>query len=543
MFAGGRCSWRGLALLGIVGAAALGGCIVDPNGPKRGEGAGGELPTGTEPTSLLPAGVRRLTNGEYDGTVRALTGTAITPSDGFAPDARQQGYTVNQAQIVDGVYAKQLLASATKVAAEVRARVDELAPCADPEGMAEACARDFIAAFAGQAYRRPLEPAEVDALMAVYGVGAKGAGYAEGVEQVARAVLQSAGLLYATSLGEPGASGETFALTGHELAAALALTLTGAPPDAELLAASASLADPEAREAQARRLLATDGGRASVVRVVREWLAIDRITATAKDTTVYPEFADLRAAMHDETQGFVEEALDTAPTVATLLGAPWTVADADLAALYGADGDGKVDTEGRRGLLNQGAFLAVHAHASESAPVLRGVAVLRRVACVAIPSPTSLDIDVVPPVPDPTKTTRERYSVHSTDDACKACHHSIDAVGFSFEGFDGMGKARTEDNGHPVDSAVELEIGSDFDGAYADSNELAAAMAESATVRECFARQLFRAATGFSIAEVSASEKSYLGAWESSAAVEGDVIEAVVALVRSPLFSHRRAGQ
>jgi hypothetical protein len=167
--------------------------------------------------------------------------------------------------------------------------------------------------------------------------------------------------------------------------------------------------------------------------------------------------------------------------------------------------------------------------------------VLRRVACVSIASPTSLNIDVVPPVPDPTKTTRERYAVHSTDAACQACHHSIDAVGFSFEGFDGMGKARSEDNGQPVDSAVDLKIGSDFDGAHPDSGALAAALAESAQVRECFARQLFRAATGFSGKEVGPSETSFVDAWKQSAAVEGDVIEAVVALVRSPLFSHRRA--
>jgi hypothetical protein len=544
MFAGGGGAKRGgsmLAWVGVLTAATLGGCIVDPNGPKRGQGGGSELPPGTEAASLLPAGVRRLTNAEYDATVRALTGTALTPSEGFAPDARQQGYTVNQAQIVDSVYAKQLLASASKVAAEVRARADELAPCADPEGMAEACARDFIEVFGGDAYRRPLEAAEIDALLAVYAVGAKGASYAEGIEQVARALLQSAGLLYATALGNAGAGGEAFVLTDHELATALALTLTGAPPDAQLLAASASLVDPAAREAQARRLLATEAGRAGMVRLIREWLEIDRITATAKDTTVYPQFADLRTAMHAETQGFVEEALDTEPTVRTLLGADWTVAEAALASLYGADGEGKVDVPQRRGILNQGAFLAVHAHASESAPVLRGVAVLRRVACMTIPSPTSLNIDVVPPVPDPTKTTRERYAVHSADPACGACHQSIDGVGFSFEGFDGMGAARSEDNGHPVDSAVELEIGSDFDGAHPDSSALAVALAESAQVRECFARQLFRAASGFSGKGVGPSETSFLADWKQSAAVEGDVIEAVVALVRSPLFSHRRA--
>ena len=41
--------------------------------------------------------------------------------------------------------------------------------------------------------------------------------------------------------------------------------------------------------------------------------------------------------------------------------------------------------------------------------MLRGVAVMRRVACMKLPDPPSLNIQVVPPVPDPAKSTRDRY--------------------------------------------------------------------------------------------------------------------------------------
>ena len=44
--------------------------------------------------------------------------------------------------------------------------------------------------------------------------------------------------------------------------------------------------------------------------------------------------------------------------------------------------------------------------------------------------------------------------------------------------------------------SVSVAVGSDFDGDYADSNELSLALAESATVRSCFARHVFRASAG-----------------------------------------------
>ena len=149
-------------------------------------------------------------------------------------------------------------------------------------------------------------------------------------------------------------------------------------------------------------------------------------------------------------------------------------------------------------MLNQGAFLSVYAHASETAP---GPA-RRRASCGGSPacrckSPTELNIMVTPPLPDPTKTTRQRFDIHATDPLCRSCHTSIDAFGFAFEGFDGMGQART----HRQRAAGRQRRPwcrpvSDFDGSYADSNALATALAGSADVRTCVARQLFRASAG-----------------------------------------------
>src|SRR5204863_4873216 len=113
-------------------------------------------------------------------------------------------------------------------------------------------------------YRRPLVEEEVTALLALYAVGADGAdgaSYEDGIAHVTRGLLQSAGFLYLTELGSGVARADgTVAMTPYEIAASLAYLVTSAPPDAALAATAASgaLGDPAAREAQARRLLASE---------------------------------------------------------------------------------------------------------------------------------------------------------------------------------------------------------------------------------------------------------------------------------------------
>src|SRR6185436_13584038 len=128
---------------------------------------------------------------------------------------------------------------------------------------------------------------------------------------------------------------------------------------------------------------------------------------------------------------------------------------------------------------------------SDSGPVHRGVAVMRRVLCYQIQDPSELKIQVVPPPPDPSLTTRERFSQHSLNPSCKACHGKIDPAGFAFEGFDAQGASRKTDNGKDVVTSATLEVG-DVKGTFASNLELTAALAASTDVQRCFARNLHR---------------------------------------------------
>jgi hypothetical protein len=536
----------------LLGVAALPACSNRhaSAGPRGAGEPSSHASGGATSGEHILARIRRLASAEYDASVHALLGTAQTPASGpdFPPDLRQDGFTVNDAQRVDAVVIERLAEAADALATEAQTNgtLARLAPCpntSDPTS----CATAFITTFGAKVYRRPLVGDEVSALQTLYSVGADGATYLDGIAHVTRGLLQSAGFLYLTELGRGSGAKGSVNLTPYELASALSYLLTSAPPDGELLAkaTAGALSDPKEREAQARRLLATDrAAQNTVVRLVREWLGIDGIDDSAKDSLVYPVFEKEKPKIVAESSDFVRAvAFQSTGNVSELFGAHWTVSSGPL-ELYKTAGNGPLAgttlITDRVGILNQAAFLATYANAHESHPVFRGVAIARRVVCRPLDSPASFDITVVPPVPDRTMTTRERFDAHVVDPICAGCHDIIDPFGFSFEQFDGMGEHRATENGKAVDSRVVVSGKADYDGPYADSNALATALAASPTVRECMARFMFRASAATGDSAATPGERQFIDFWRTiPAAAEGNIVETLIAYAKSQSFGVR----
>jgi len=464
-----------------------------------------DVPTPTSGSAWLPTRIRRLSGVEIDAAISNLLAESVSISPKMAPDIRQSGFTANADQAVDSLLASQLETATSEQAESTVDRLLEATPCA-ASAADEACAIAIIGAFAQRAWRRPITDDERVDLLALYRSGIEGGTFRDGISLVFTGVMQSASFLYVTELGDASARGTTVSLTQHEIATSLAMAVSGGPPDDELRAAAddGSLDDAAERRRQGERLWEKPAARAQMVRMVQEWLHLDRIASLGKNNTVYPKFDGLRTAMQDESRSFIGSVLfDGDANLSELISADYTIASPALAAFYGGETrDGKTSLAGttRRGIINQAAFLAVHGKDQESAPVVRGATVLRQLLCVHLATPAELQLNVVPPDPDPRKTTRERFSVHATESACRSCHQPIDALGFSFEGFDGMGENRIAENGKPIQTASILDgLGESIDGPLADSSELAVRLGSAPEVQDCFARNLFRFETAQSI--------------------------------------------
>jgi hypothetical protein len=160
--------------------------------------------------------------------------------------------------------------------------------------------------------------------------------------------------------------------------------------------------------------------------------------------------------------------------------------------------------------------------------------------------PVNLGMAIVPPLPDATKTTRQRYAVHGESAGCASCHTQIDSFGFAFEHFDGMGKFRAKDNNADVDSSVVV-AGTDFAGSYGDSNALVKAMSTSSQVRQCFARQVYRALAATSEPALRATEDDFVKYWDTTLTRQGDQVDDVYitstmgAFITNPTFNYRSA--
>ena len=121
-------------------------------------------------------------------------------------------------------------------------------------------------------------------------------------------------------------------------------------------------------------------------------------------------------------------------------------------AAAGQDGFGPValPAQQRRGMLTLGGVLLTHSRSNDSSPIHRGKLVRERMLCQQLPPPPP-GLVLQPPGLDPNKTARERYADHSSNAFCNNCHKLMDPIGYAFEHFDGIGRFRADDNGHPID--------------------------------------------------------------------------------------------
>jgi hypothetical protein len=402
---------------------------------------------------------------------------------------------------VSALHAEAYLTVAEQAAATLlgnAARTKAFAGC-DPTGGDTTCVTAFVDGFGRRAWRRTMTTDEQQAMLQLYTATAS-PGPTDGLTAVVSAMLQAPQFIYRPE--PPVATAQP--LKGYALATRLAFLLTGAAPDEALLASAENgdLLTETGLLAQTDRLLALDRSAELFVHFASEWWEVESITSVDKNRSLYRDWTDATApAMAQETSLFLTDAWQNGPTLSTLLTAPVSFADASLAAYYGwpaPSGDGyqkiALDPTRAAGMLTQGSWLAVHAKADQTSPVLRGKFVRAQLFCTPPPPPPPTVV-VAPPVVDPRLPTRERFAQHTADPFCASCHELMDPIGFAFENYGPDGVWRDTDADQPVDATGSL-TGTDVDGDLNGVPSLATKLAASNEVATCAATQWFRYAFG-----------------------------------------------
>ncbi len=494
------------------------------------------------------APLRRMSDVQYRNTIDDLFEGLVLASDDFPPTSRAFAFSSEPAaNDVNDLAAEQILLAAEDVGDQVIASIEDIAAC--PSGAPTACAETFVDAFGPRAFRRPLDPAQRELLLAVFAEAEAEDGYADAIGRMVTVALQMPEFLYFIEHGVEG-DDETLRLSDYEVAARLSYLYWDTMPDEELreLAQAGELQDPDILEAQARRLLADSRSAPAMTRFYREWLQIRQLRPADKDAERFEGFGpEMIASMDTQLQRFVSTSLSgDDPSLAHLLTSNTVEVDANLAAIYGVPAtEGwstlEADPEQRGGLFTLPGYLASHSYTEETSAVERGLVIRSRVLCQDIPAPPGDAADNAPPLPDnPTEADRTRALLENPN--CGGCHILMNPLGMSFENYDALGAWReTYESGEAIDpqwvlaSPPEGLDEQEFDGAV----ELGELLAGSEPVGACFVSNWLHHSYGAPAGSTEVDQCMLDELTQAFDASGQDIPALMIAMTRSDAFRYR----
>jgi len=566
--------------------------------PARKVAAGGEASRRTvvAAVSSPPVLLRRLTHSQYNNTVRDLLGDQTRPADEFPPEDFVNGFK-NQAavQSIPPLLAESYSAAAEKLAqhayeagyfkglaacrqaavaaldgdhgsTERRTAVVAAVSSPRPGGRwvgslaavrtrpLQACDGKFLRSFGLKAFRRPLTEAEYGRYAALFEKeAARAHDPARGAAIVVEAMLQSPNFLFRIERGRAGVWKQ------YETANRLSYFLWDTMPDDALLrlAAAGRLGTREQVERVARHMLGDPRAHQALDEFVSEWLRFDRLLNGVRDRQRFPEFnSELALAMTEETRRLVSHLVWGDGNFMEFFAADYGFLNSDLATLYGlrapAEEFGRVQFPSafdRAGFLGEATFLSLTSKPAGTSPTARGLFVREQLLCQKVPNPPP-GVNQNLPLPTEAKplTTRERMTMHRTNEPCARCHSLIDPIGFGFERFDAIGKQRLKESvvlagsyGHhekPKKAELDIDSSGTIRGIahsdFSSPKEIGQRLAEEPVCQNCVVKQLFRYA--FGRPETPADDATLENAERVFRDSQFRFKELMIALVRSDLF-------
>lgn len=470
---------------------------------------------GVAPTVVL----RRLTNSQYNNTVRDLLHDSLNPADAFPPEDYVNGFKNEyQALTVTPLLAEAYGIGAEKLAADAFRRGDfhGLIPCKPSSDNDAVCRVRFIREFGRRAFRRPLEPEEVARYTTVFRSQRK---FLEGAQAVIETMLQSPSFIFWLDQ-TPNPKWQPYATASY-----LSYSLWNTMPDDALLDAAAhgELNTPPDVERMATRMLADPRARDGLDEFVSQWLRFDRAIDASRERRTFPLFnRELASAMTEEARRFIGDLVFNDRNFMQAFTASYGFPNSDLAAVYKVNPPAhdfdRVDfppESERAGLLGQALFLTLTSKPDDTAPTGRGLFVREQFLCQQVPPPPPTVDATLPPI-DESKpmTNRERLASHTTNKVCASCHSLIDPIGFGLEKFDAIGMRREQQKllfystqkglagrrAKPKEVLLDLDTTARVAGVqnseFSTARQLGELLARTPQCQECIVKQVFRYVAG-----------------------------------------------
>jgi hypothetical protein len=482
-----------------------------------------------------------------------------------APGDLKGGYaridqSIEQTQI-DAIYqtasaiARELTASATRISRM-------MGSCASDDSTTNdrACLEAFIAKWGARVMRSPLDAEDV-----AYYAGDAGTAPVspEAVADVITALLNAPQTLYRVEHGTQD-SQPVSALSAFEIAARLTYQFWQEPPDDELWTAAqnGSLLEPAVYGGQLDRIVQSLRARAAVDEFVSQWLRLEELPPldALNADPVFKAFvgprlptASARQAMIEDVLASMWNTLSAGGTLSDFLNDRHAYAKDDyLAGVYQTeawDGVGPpplFPSAQRSGLLTRAAMLATGTAGTR--PIHKGYLVRNALLCQQLGAPPP-NVNTNPPAPGANLTTRQAVTELTSGGICGGCHlHIINPPGFITEGFDGLGRERTEEKSFdaegnvvaslPVDTSAVPEVTPGDLRPIGDAAELSRAVDESRLYHSCMARHYFR----FSLSRFESPEQDGCLLSQLEAAARGDqpLLEVLKVAAETASFKARR---
>jgi len=357
-----------------------------------------------------------------------------------------------------------------------RRRVFECYPQAQQDE--EPCARQILTGLTERAFRRPVQAADLDALMKFYRAGYPDGGFEAGVRHSLTALLADPEFLYRADRPPGGIQpGGIFRISELELASRLSFFLWSSVPDEELLtlARQNKLHGEAVLALQVSRMLADPRAQTLASNFAFQWLNMAKLEEIVPDGAIFPGLnGDIREDFREELRLFIDSVFRENRSVLDLLEADYTFLNERLALHYGMrDVKGshfrrvQLRDSARFGLLGKGAVLMVSSYPNRTAPVLRGAFILERIwGTPPAAPPPNVEALKENKETEKARTVRELMALHASNPTCNSCHGMMDPLGFALENFDAVGQYRAVDRfaGAPIDASGVLPDGTKLNG-------------------------------------------------------------------------------